>query len=102
MNSRDWVLVSTAAVLGALASSSALSFYFFFSAKRKRFPFSSTNSRRSSSNVVVFDSPSNGVDESREIESRALNPFDPSKRKGSVYLCFNFILIIIARNYSIN
>ncbi|XP_027086061.2 uncharacterized protein [Coffea arabica] len=95
-SSRDWVVLSTAAVLGALASTSVISFYFFFNGKRKRFPFSSatSNGRRSSSNVVVFNSSSNGSDESREIKAQPLNPFDPSKRKG--YLSWDDYFMAIA------
>nr|XP_027086058.1 deoxycytidylate deaminase isoform X1 [Coffea arabica] len=95
-SSRDWVVLSTAAVLGALASTSVISFYFFFNGKRKRFPFSSatSNGRRSSSNVVVFNSSSNGSDESREIKAQPLNPFDPSRRKG--YLSWDDYFMAIA------
>lgn len=93
-SSRDWVLLSTAAVLGALASASAVSFYFFFNGKRKSLPCSSSNGCRSSSNVVVFNSSSNGFDGTREVKAQSPNPFDPSKRKG--YLSWDDYFMAIA------
>ena len=65
MNSRELALVSTATVFGALAS--AFAFRIFLNPKKKQFP-----------------QTHNGV-----VSTKASpNPFDPSKRKESVWFCF--------------
>lgn len=78
MNSRELALVSTATVFGALASAFAL--HFFIIPKKKHFP--------KTHNGVV---PAN---------CSPPNPFDPSKRKESVFIflkllipCFGYWLI---------
>jgi hypothetical protein len=67
MNSRELALVSTATVFGALAS--AFAFRIFLNPKKKQFP--------QTHNGVV----------STKISP---NPFDPSKRKESVWFCILF------------
>lgn len=64
MNCRDLTLVSSATVVGALAS--ALAFRFYFSPKK---------------GFLFNDLSRNGVTHER---SSPQNPYDPSKRKGSV------------------
>lgn len=68
MNSRELALVSTATVFGALASAFAL--HFFINPKKKHFP--------KTHNGVV---PAN---------CSPPNPFDPSKRKESVFIFYFF------------
>ncbi|KAH9705365.1 CMP/dCMP-type deaminase domain-containing protein [Citrus sinensis] len=79
MNSRELTLVSTAAVLGALAS--AVAFRFFFSSNPKKL-LSRIDSSQSQNGVVA----------SKVVSSRS--PFDPSKRKG--YLSWDDYFMAIA------
>ncbi|KAL9422597.1 hypothetical protein AB3S75_034803 [Citrus x aurantiifolia] len=79
MNSRELTLVSTAAVLGALAS--AVAFRFFFCSNPKKL-LSRIDSSQSQNGVVA----------SKVVSSRS--PFDPSKRKG--YLSWDDYFMAIA------
>lgn len=72
MNSRELALVSTATVFGALASAFALRF--FLNPKKKHFP--------KTHNGVV------------SANCSPPNPFDPSKRKESVFF-FNYLFIVL-------
>lgn len=97
MNSRDWLLMSTAAAFGALSSSCA--WYILFDRTRKWFSATATTTSsfyRSGNAVAVdsFCSPGNDIISGSETKSQSQSPFDPSKRKG--YLSWDDYFMAIA------
>ncbi|GAB4860437.1 hypothetical protein Ancab_035597 [Ancistrocladus abbreviatus] len=75
MNSRELVLVSSAALIGAITS--AIAIRFFFNPKKHLF---------------LKDSASNGIFDGQKVASK--DPFDPSKRRG--YLSWDDYFMAIA------
>lgn len=85
--------MSTAATFAAISSSCA--WYFLFDRARNWFSSSDTTSCRRG-NAVAFDSFSssgNDIVGVNGTKSQSQSPFDPSKRKGSVF--FIFITLIL-------